>query len=235
MRVHRLARAALLLALLAGCAGGTTRQVQQLRRDPGTQPVIVIMPIDVELAELTVGGMPEPNAEWTEAAQANIRAALERRARTHNVRLVNFDSDRGTAEEQEMGTELVALHRAVGMAALTHYFLSGQQLPSKDGRFDWSLGPSASAIARSQQADYALFLFVRDSYASAGRVAVSAVLALMGALVAPGGSQIGFASLVDLKTGDIVWFKWLQRPAGDLRTAEAAQETVQALVSDSMK
>ena len=233
MRVCALACSILLLAMLAGCASDTTRQVPQLRREVGTNPNIVVMPLDVELAEMTAGGMREPNAEWTDAAHANIRTALEQRARAHNVRLVQFNPDGGTAEEQKVSTEMVALHRAVGMAALTNYFL-GPKLPNKDGKFDWSLGPQAAAIARAQGADYALFLFVRDSYASAGRVAVIAVYALFGVGV-PGGSQIGFASLVDLKTGDIVWFNWLQRASGDLRTPQAAAETVQALVLDSMK
>mgnify|MGYP006887600109 CR=1 FL=1 len=93
---------------------------------------------------------------------------------------------------------------------------------------------SVAAISRSHEADYALFLYVRDSYASAGRVAVIVVAALMGAGV-PGGSQVGFASVVDLKTGDIVWFNRLVRQAGDLRTPDAAAETVRALVSDSLK
>jgi hypothetical protein len=117
---------------------------------------------------------------------------------------------------------------------LVHQYLEGQALPSKDGKFDWSLGPSVVAISRSHEADYALFLFVRDSYASAGRVAVIVVAALLGAGV-PGGAQVGFASLVDLKTGNIVWFNRLARGHGDLRTPDAAAETVKALVSDSLK
>jgi hypothetical protein len=58
--------------------------------------------------------------------------------------------------------------------------------------------------------------------------------ALLGVGV-PGGSQVGFASVVDLKTGDIVWFNRLIRPQGDLRTPEAAAETVKALVSDALQ
>jgi hypothetical protein len=33
-----------------------------------------------------------------------------------------------------------------------------------------------------------------------------------------GGVQSGFASLVDLRTGDIVWFNQLGRATGDLRS-----------------
>ena len=39
------------------------------------------------------------------------------------------------------------------------------------------------ALARTHQADYALFLYVRDSYATAGRVAVIIVGTLLGAAV----------------------------------------------------
>jgi hypothetical protein len=150
------------------------------------------------------------------------------------VTLVTFDPELGTPEDRDTSLALVALHRAVGSAVLLHQYLEGFALPSKQGKFDWSLGPSAAAIARSHKADYALFLFVRDSYATAGRIAFIAAAALLGAAV-PGGSQVGFASVVDLKTGDIVWFNRLVRGAGDLRTPEAAAETVKALVSDSLK
>ncbi|MGH8650332.1 MAG: hypothetical protein ACREUP_13675, partial [Burkholderiales bacterium] len=72
------------------------------------------------------------------------------------------------------------------------------------------------------------------SYATAGRVAFVVVAALMGVGV-QGGSQVGFASVVDLKTGEIVWFNRLVRPQGDLRTPDAAAETVKSLVADSLK
>jgi hypothetical protein len=44
-----------------------------------------------------------------------------------------------------------------------------------------------------------------------------------------GGSQVGFASLVDLRSGDVVWFNQIYRPTGDMRTAEPAAETVKIL------
>jgi hypothetical protein len=235
VRLSRWLCVAVMLALMAGCATpAVQRQAPQLKRDAGATPTIVLMPLDVELSALTAGGLEQPNAEWTEAAHAHMQAALEERAKAHQVRLVNFESETGADEDRDAGLALVALHRAVGMAALIHHYMPGNALPSKAGKFDWSLGPSAAAIARSHEADYALFLFVRDSYATAGRVAVIVVGALLGVGV-PGGAQVGFATVVDLKTGDIVWFNRLVRPHGDLRTPEAAEETVKALVSDAMQ
>ncbi|MCC6608983.1 MAG: hypothetical protein IT515_04805 [Burkholderiales bacterium] len=225
---------AAMAALLAGCAAPVQRQAPELRREAGTTPTIVVMPLDVELAEITAGGVEEPRAEWTDAALKHMRAALDAEAQARGVKLVEFVPERGTPDDRETSIDLIKLHRAVGGAVLVHQYLEGLALPSKDGKFDWSLGPSVAAISRSQHADYALFLFVRDSYASAGRVAMIVVGALLGVGV-PGGSQVGFASVVDLKTGDIVWFNRLVRGQGDLRTPDAAAETVRALVSDALK
>ncbi len=223
----------LLLVALAGCAPAIQRQTPQLERS-GRPPRIVVMPIDVELAQLTAGGVEEPHAEWTAAAFKNMRAALEAEAKARNVMLLDFDAERGAPEDRETSRELVKLHRAVGSSVLLYHYNAQLALPSKQGRFDWSLGPAVQSIAKSHDADYALFLFVRDSYATAGRVAVIVVGALLGVGI-PGGSQVGFASVVDLRSGDIVWFNWLARPTGDLRTPEAAGETVRALLADALK
>jgi hypothetical protein len=54
--------------------------------------------------------------------------------------------------------------------------------------------------------------------------------ALLFGVVPQGGMQLGFASLVDLQTGQIVWFNRLVSPAGDLRTPEAAEKAIQELL-----
>ncbi len=57
----------------------------------------------------------------------------------------------------------------------------------------------------------------------------------MGALLGvpiQGGQQVGFASLVDLRTGDIVWFSKLHGSSGDLREKETAKPVVESLLTD---
>lgn len=217
--------------VLSGCATTANRQTPQLRRDTGQAPRIVVMPIDVELSELSAGGVQQPNAAWTDAARTHMKAALEQEAKSRSVKLADFNADAGSAEDRDLSAELVKLHRAVGTAAFATQMAP---LPSKEGKFDWSLGPDVAAIARTQQADYALFIFLRDSYASGGRVALMIVGAALGVAM-PGGAQVGFASLVDLRSGDLVWFHRLLRGQGDLRTPAAAEETVKTLVADALK
>jgi hypothetical protein len=78
-------------------------------------------------------------------------------------------------------------------------------------------------------ADYALFTWIRDSYASGQRKATMLALALLGA-ISVGGEQVGYASLVDLRSGRVVWFKRLDRMSGDLREPATAKETVETLL-----
>ena len=58
-----------------------------------------------------------------------------------------------------------------------------------------------------------------------------AILSL-GRAIPRGGVQLGYASLVDLNTGQVVWFNRLARPSGDLREAGKAAETLDALLAE---
>ncbi|UCH49519.1 MAG: hypothetical protein JSU95_07010 [Betaproteobacteria bacterium] len=231
----RLTAISVIVALLSACASVNVQRAEpEIERDPGEKPTIVVMPLDVELGELTAGGVVEPHSAWTEAALKNMRAALDDQAEVYNVTLVDYQPQLGTAEERATSIELIKLHRAVGGSVLLHHYLPDYALPSKERQLDWSLGPAVEAISRTHDADYALFIFVRDNYTTAGRMAVMLVGGLLGAYI-PGGSQVGFASVVDLSSGDIVWFNRLVRTTGDLRSPENAAETVRTLVSDAMK
>ena len=105
------------------------------------------------------------------------------------------------------------------------------KLPSKDGRFDWSLGPGVAEFAEEYDADYGLFTFYRDEQASGGRVAFFVLAAAAGVAV-PLGAEYGFASLVDLRTGDVVWFNVVNAGSGELRDPEGAVTAVNALFKD---
>jgi hypothetical protein len=79
-------------------------------------------------------------------------------------------------------------------------------------------------------ARYAVFIWVRDSYASAERKAAMVAMAILGVGLT-GGSQVGYASLVDLETGRVLWFNRLARASGDLREEKAASESLDALLA----
>jgi len=51
-------------------------------------------------------------------------------------------------------------------------------------------------------------------------------------VIIPGGVHTAFASLVDLKTGDLVWFNRLVDTQADLRDVDPARIAIKKLVAD---
>jgi hypothetical protein len=219
-----------LIAVLLFMAGAASAQSRNLAPGFETIPArarIVLMPTDIELFSISAGGVLEPRADWTDAAGKHFRSALMKRKQTLGV--ITLELTERDADEM---ADANALHAAVARAIATHHFgPSVLHLPTKDGKLDWSMGDAVRPIKQRTGADYALFSWIRDSYASSERVAAMIGLALLGIGI-PGGTQIGYASLVELDTGRILWFNRLMRPRGDLREAEMAEETLSALLSD---
>lgn len=195
---------------------------------------IVIMPIDIELSELTAAGLPVPKADWTETAHGHVVKALTAAMKDRTATVVSDASGKRTATLDQNQLQLIKLHGAVGNSILVHQYLPNAKLPTKSEGFDWTLGPDARVLKQAYNADYALFVFMRDSYSSAGRVVVIVFAALFGVSV-QGGQQIGFASLVDLNSGQIVWFNRLARAEGDLRSAQPAAASIDFLLKDFPK
>jgi hypothetical protein len=225
---------------LAGCV--STRQVADVEFQPpqGDYSLIVMRP-DVAVGSLTTGGLVEPRAEWTEQARANLLAALRRQQAGRGGKTVIAETRESIqGVDPRLVADLERLHGAVGNSIALHKYL-GAELPTKRRGIDWTLGEDAVKLGRATGMDYALFLYAQDSIASGGRVAMQ-VLGIAGCFVgfcAPqgGGGQTAYASLVDLKTGDVVWFNVLQTNSqlpgvafGDIRTPEGSAQMVERLL-----
>lgn len=198
---------------------------------------VLLLPPDVEVSELLASGMTEPRADWTATARAHIATALNARVSRAQAGVVAGDPSLFAAESPHL--QVLKLHEAVGSAILVNK-LGAAPLPTLRDRFDFTLGTSVKALAADTGANYALFVYVRDSYASGGRQAliaggVAACVASMGlfCVIPSGGIQVGFASLVDLETGEIVWFNRLVSHTGDVREAGPADETLGELLEES--
>lgn len=215
--------------VLSACT--STRDLSQVTSlDPGQDDLrILLMPLDVELGSLQASGATEPNAEWTAAAKEMLLAAIMDFQGRRDAAVQPVDAAALVGREAAL-VQVQRLHGAVGQTILLHKF-AGATLPTKKDKFDWTLGPLTAGLVDQYQADYALFIHIRDSYTSAGRVALQLAASLFGVGLA-GGEQIGFASLVHLRTGDVVWFNFLRDTAGDLRSEKGAARTVAHLLAD---
>jgi hypothetical protein len=221
-----------------------TRQFADLDFTPpqGNYKLLVMRP-DVSVGSVTTGGMVEPRADWTEQARTNLINALRTQQATRGGNVLILERrDSLPGVEPETVAELERLHYAVGQSIALHRYL-GRYLPTKRGKgLDWTLGQDAVRLGQRTGMDYALFLYAEDSFASTGRIALQ-VLGVAGCFVgfcAPnigGGGQFAYASLVDLRTGEVVWFNVLQAGTqiagikmGDLRTPEGAAQAVDRLL-----
>jgi hypothetical protein len=218
---------------LAGCATTQTAStIEHLETTVSENPRILLMPPDIKYYLLTAGGIPEPNQEWTEAAQHNFSIALKDYAAGIGTDLITIDRAGNLTEEEE---QYRRLHAAVGMSLQQHHFgympLPSKQSPDGQKRFDWTLGSDVSQIGEKYGADYLLFVFYRDYQASGGRIAFAILAAAAGVGVATG-YEGGFASLVDLKTGNVVWFNTVTAGAGELREPGGAETAVAGLFKD---
>lgn len=226
MRHIALSLAAAAAVLLAGPALAQSKNLAPGFTTLPSGTKVAIMPADIELFSISAGGVLEPKADWTAAASKHFKAALIAKKQKSGLSTVELTESQ--ADETE---EINALHGAIARAIAMHHLGPGfLNLPTKDGKLDWSLGESTMAIQRMTGADYALFSWVRDSYASDERKAAMVALALVGVGLG-GGTQIGYASLVELRTGRVLWFNRLMRASGDLREAEPAAETLEALLA----
>lgn len=217
------------LLFLTACAstgtGSKVHKIDHLETISGT-PKIILMPPDIRYYLITTSGIPEPHAEWTTAARENFAVAVKEYAES-------IGTDIEILEESNLSPDEIKyeqLHSAVGSTVIANHF-GMFKLPAKKGNFDWTLGPEISLLAEEHDADYALFVYYRDRQASGGRVAFAVLAAAVGA-ASDVGSESGFASLVDLRTGDIVWFNIVTAGSGELREKDGAASAVARLFQD---
>ena len=168
--------AAALAALALACAGTAAAQSKNLA--PGFLSLpkgarVALMPTDIELFVISAGGVFEPKADWTEAASKHFRDALMQKNQTLGLSAVEL-----AQKDADEADEINSLHGAIARAIAMHHF-GNLKLPTKDGKLDWSMGESVQPIKQATSADYALFSFVRDSYASDERKAAMVAIAIL--------------------------------------------------------
>jgi hypothetical protein len=215
--------------VLAACTSTDARlSFDKPAKPPAGARVLLLKP-DVELGLMNLAGVTEPRADWSREAQANIAAAIDRGLQGRGHSMASLDPD--TAMDGRTG-QLIRLHEVVG-GSIGAFEYGAYGLPTHKHGFDWTLGEGAQALAREHDADYLLFLYARGAYSSKQRLATVVALAILGVGL-PTGGQGAFASLVDARTGKIIWFT--TATAGlqaDMRTQEGAEAFVRALLKDA--
>lgn len=217
---------------------------------PADKPVtIVLMRPDVSVGELQGGGLPQPNADWTDQARREIAKALEQELNGRKVQFWTMEdklSATPTGAEAPIGQALPAdtveqyrgLHAAVIDSIMAHQYNTpgrGGKLPTKVNNFSYTMGPGTAELGKISGANYGLFVMTYDQFASDSRKAMQ-VAGALGCLVGfcvivSGGIHVSYVSLVELDTGNVVWFNLQRGSKGDVRKEEGARDMAKAILT----
>lgn len=217
---------AFVVALLAACTSTSPKTMSGTIAPPPPSAKVIIVQPDVQLAILTAGGAAEPRADWTASAQTNLAKALEDALVAKKFQVGSYDPHMSEGRS----AQLIKLHGAVGQSVLT-YSYGITVLPTHPRtEFKWTLGPGTQELAQATNAQYALFTTANGTFASGGRVAASVAFSLLGVSV-PLGSQQMYASLVDLRSGEVIWFNVAVAGSdADMRKPEGAKLLIDSLM-----
>jgi len=192
---------------------------------------ILLMPVDVELYEVGISGIPKPKPTWTQQATHNLEATLDEAFEKRKIQMEFYGVGANPAYVYSPDhLQLVKLHEAVGRSILLHKNTRAFELPTKTDRFDWTLGYGVRILQKITDADYALFLLARDSKINDSRAGMMLATILLGGHGQRGRAQTILLSLVDLNSGDIVWFNLLVNPVEDLRNKKWVRVAVDKLL-----
>lgn len=202
---------------------------------PNSDKKILVFRPFVSVSAQSTGGMIEPNAEWTEEAKKNIAVALAELQIGLGNQVVEAPEVYG--EEAQNLQEHMALFSAVSQSVINYQFFVGNRLPTKkrDNKadiFEWSLGSGVADLPGASGADYGLFIYNKDAYGSTGRKLFQIAAILTVGVGVTSGEHHGFAGLVDLKTGDLLWLNADFAMGGDVRKPEGAQKRVTQLLEE---
>jgi hypothetical protein len=222
--------------LLSACTAAPSKTAvhEGLARDPGSIPhKILLLPADVRVHEISTGGVPERVDAWTTAASDHagkyVRTLAAQKAPFELV-----ESPALNAQDKALLEQHIALYDQVAGSA---YFARSSIFPAWKERaktFDYTLGPGLKQLADRSGIDAAMIISGSDYISSSGRKAAMVmgviVAAALGVVIVPqGGISFISVGVIDLRTGNLLWYGTDQSQSTDLRNEADVQRMLDGL------
>lgn len=226
--LHALCALLFAFGAVAASAQEKTATKEGFALEPGTARIILMRP-NVRVGEQSTGGLFEPNADWTFQARQYIEGELTKLQNSLGNEVVDYEA--GVGGEDSAIAQYSNLFNSVAGSVIEYQFFPGNRLPTKKRaeNFEWSLGPGLVELRSLSGADYLLFISTHDEYGSTGRKLLQ-VAAALGGVAVTSGVHTGYAGLVDLRTGELLWLNADNAMGGDVRTPEGAAKRVSQLL-----
>ena len=223
---------ATVLALAGTASAQTHTYLDPAMRGSATAPQlrkVLIIPPDVEVAEISAGGVIEKVAVWSKAARGHVTESVNRVAPQRSSAALAAMPEIASADQATLEQHL-ALFDTLAANVQTMGLRGGEAWAKRiaTGDIDYSLGPGLAFLGEKTGADVALIIMVRDFVSSAERKAMMIAGALFGVVV-PLGRTFAAAGLIDLKTGRLLWQSFDTSGTPDVRVAADANRVVDDL------
>ena len=198
---------------------------------------ITVVPLKIDVYQVTAGGVKEKMDEWCMQAKRNIITTIEDDLKLRPLLNIKSLPETLMSEDQKINLEQTgALFEAVNSSIIVHTY--GQTIhlfPEKVQNFNYTLGSEVRQL--SDQTDALLLVRGVDNISTGGRKALQAGSVILGALVGVqvtpnlGATAVNLA-LVDANTGEVLWFNF-HASAGDHDLRDPINTT--AMVMDILK
>ena len=219
--------------VLMGCAPKTYKTNPQFSTNCKLIKSYCLIKADVEICEISAGGVKEIRDDWCAQGLENVMTALRK---TLELKAVNYKPITIDDDLKKEIEDIQALYRAVSLSIRVHAIGEGPHIfPDKAKTFDYSIGPINTVLDR-YDCDAVIIVYGTDDISTGGRKALMALGAIAGAftgvVVMPAGgiTTINFA-LID-QEGNILYYSSKAEGGYDLRDPASALSFVNKVIED---
>jgi hypothetical protein len=230
----------ILVFTLYGCSTVTYRKSPKFDTYFDQTKTIGVVSPGIKMYKLTAGGVDEYVDEWSVQTKETILKLIKEKLHAlARSEVVYMDEKNFNESQKDLVKEQNGMFFSVAASIIDHTYLPQSRFPHKLKNFDYTMGEEIGGLSSLVNADTLLFCSGRNYIWTSGRVALSIFSALVSGVsgvyvVIPAGPEWIVLSLVDAKTGEVIWFNYKPMP-GDMRNADVDKKIVDDLFKDFPK
>lgn len=200
-----------------------------LANNPVLPKKVMVLPVNIEVVEVSAGGVEEKVPDWSkEASQSVLKAVLATIRKQQGMKEMAAPHFSGEAAAANIDEHLALYKLVVNTASQLGW-------KHKIKRFDYSIGPGLREMADRAGVDAAILVYGRDYVSTAGRKAraVAGNIPIVNIFTGPApelGHSFVHVGVVDLRTGDLLWMNSdFRKGTNNLRDPADASKMVDAV------
>lgn len=220
-----------------GCAPVTYRTNSKFDGYFNEKKKVAVVDPDMKIFRFTAGGVDQYQDDWSIRANEFMKEELIRELDTFDtIEFVHIDKNLLNDVNKGFIDQQKAVYFMVAYSVAAHLYEPATLFKHKKVNFDYTLGSELADFKHIEDVEAILFINGRNYIWTAGRSSLAllsgAVTLFTGVYIpVPAGKEMLTASLVDVESGDILWFNYLAMP-GDMRKHKTDRRLIKKLFRD---